>query len=105
MGEKQNGPFQLSFNASLKVDFQGSGVTSDGGLILVRELDERLGFGDLIAKHLTGSRRGSECGTTLNAYVTSRKRRAKLLMRLECAAAIDSTSQNTATRARNIRMK
>ena len=58
MGEKQNGPFQLSFNASLKVDFQGSGVTSDGGLILVRELDERLSFGDLIAQHLTDSRRG-----------------------------------------------
>ena len=32
MGEKQNGPFQLSFNASLKVGFQGSRVTSDGGL-------------------------------------------------------------------------
>ena len=58
MGEKQNGPFQLSFNASLKVDFQGSRVTSDGGLILVRELDERLGFGDLITQHLTDSRRG-----------------------------------------------
>src|SRR5665811_682713 len=58
MGEKQNGPFQLSFNASLKVDFQGSRVTSDGGLILVRELDERLSFGDLIAQHLTDSRRG-----------------------------------------------
>ena len=58
MGEKQNGPFQLSFNASLRVDFQGSRVTSDGGLILVRELDERLGFGDLIAQHLTDSRRG-----------------------------------------------
>ncbi len=42
MGENQNGPFQLSFNASLKVDFQGSRFTSDGGLILVRELDERL---------------------------------------------------------------
>jgi hypothetical protein len=58
MGEKQNQPFQLSFNASLKVDFQGSRVTSDGGLILVRELDERLGFGDLISQHLTDSRRG-----------------------------------------------
>jgi hypothetical protein len=58
MGERQNGPFQLSFNASLKVDFQGSRVTSDGGLILVRELDERLGFGDLIAQHLTDSRHG-----------------------------------------------
>jgi Transposase DDE domain group 1 len=58
MGEKQNEPFQLSFNASLKVDFQGSRVTSDGGLILVRELDERLGMGDLIAEHLSDARRG-----------------------------------------------
>ena len=58
MGERQNGPFQLSFNSSLKVDFQGSRVTSDGGLVLVRELDERLGFGDLVAQHLTDSRRG-----------------------------------------------
>jgi hypothetical protein len=58
MGEKQNGPFQLSFNASLKVDFQGSRVTLDGGLILVRELDERLGFGEVLAQHLTDSRRG-----------------------------------------------
>ena len=58
MGEKQNGPFQLSFNASLKVDFQGSRVTSDGGLILVRELDERWGLGDLIAEHLSDARRG-----------------------------------------------
>ena len=41
MGEKQNQPFQLSFNPCLKVDFQGSRVTADGGLWLVRELDER----------------------------------------------------------------
>ena len=40
------------------MDFQGSRVTSDGGLILVRELDERLGFGDLIVQHLTESPRG-----------------------------------------------
>jgi len=57
MGKKQNQPFQLSFNASRKVDFQGSRVTSDGGLILVRELDERLGLGELIERHLTDSRR------------------------------------------------
>jgi hypothetical protein len=58
MGERQNGPFQLSSNSSLKVDFQGSPVTSDGGLILVRELDERLGFGELITQHLSDSRSG-----------------------------------------------
>jgi len=40
----RNKLFQLSFNASLKIDFQGLRVTSDGGLILVRELDERLGL-------------------------------------------------------------
>ena len=58
MGDKHTQPFQLSFNASLKIDFQGSRVTSDGGLILVRELDERLGFGDLIRQHLRDPRRG-----------------------------------------------
>ena len=31
MGERQNQTFQFSFNAALKVDFQGSRVTSDGG--------------------------------------------------------------------------
>jgi len=41
-----NQPFYLCFNPSLKIDFQASRVTSDGGLITVRELDERLGFGN-----------------------------------------------------------
>jgi hypothetical protein len=56
VGETQNRPFQLSFNSSLKVDFQGSRVTSDGGLVLMRELDERLGFGELIERHLADAR-------------------------------------------------
>ena len=43
MGETQTRPFQRSFNRSLRVDFQGSRMTSDGGLILVRELGECLG--------------------------------------------------------------
>lgn len=58
MGETQNRPFQLSFNSSLKVDFQGSRVTSDGGLVLVRELDERLRLSELVDRHLSDSRRG-----------------------------------------------
>ena len=58
MGEKERKPFQLTFNGLLKVDFQGSRVTSDGGLILVRELDERLGLGKLIDEYLSDSRQG-----------------------------------------------
>jgi hypothetical protein len=56
MGDKQNRPFQLSFNGLLKIDFQGSRITSDGGLILVRELDERLGLSELIREHLADHR-------------------------------------------------
>src|SRR6516165_2227412 len=56
MGDAQNQPLQLSFNPRLRIEFQGSRVTSDGGLLLARELDERLGFGDLIAQHITDPR-------------------------------------------------
>src|SRR5271167_3502482 len=56
VGETQKRPFQLSFNSSLRVEFQGARVTSDGGLIVVRELDERLGFGERIGRDLTDGR-------------------------------------------------
>ena len=58
MGELQTEPFQFTFNGFLKVAFQGSRITSDAGLILVRELDERLGLGTLISEHLNDSRQG-----------------------------------------------
>jgi hypothetical protein len=58
MGDKQHQPFQLSFSPSLMIGFQGSRVTSDSGLIVVRQLDERLGLKELIEQHLTARRRG-----------------------------------------------
>jgi hypothetical protein len=58
VGERQNQSLQPPFNASLKVVFQGSRVASDGGLILVGELDERLGFEKLIEEQLSDSRMG-----------------------------------------------
>ncbi len=56
MGDGEKQALQLSFNRVLRVGFQGSRVTSNGGLILVRELDERLEFSELIDEHLTDSR-------------------------------------------------
>ena len=58
MGESKKQAFQLSYNRFLRVGFLGSRVTSDGGLILIRELDERLGIGKLIEEHLSDSRQG-----------------------------------------------
>ena len=58
MGERESEPFQFTFNGFLKVAFQGSRVTSDAGLVLVRELDERLGLEAIMAEHLSDSRHG-----------------------------------------------
>ena len=58
VGECPNQPFQLSFSKFLRVAFQGSRVTSDDGLILVREFDERFGLSGLIKEHLVDSRPG-----------------------------------------------
>jgi hypothetical protein len=58
VGEKEAEPFQFTFNRFLKVAFQGLRVTSDAGLVLVRELDERLGLEAIIVAHLSDSRHG-----------------------------------------------
>ena len=58
VSESQDQPFQLLFNRFLRVDFQGSWVTSDGGLLVDRELDECLGLTGLIQNYLMDSRTG-----------------------------------------------
>lgn len=77
MGEKENQPFQLSFNPCLKVDFQGSRVTSDGGLLLVRELDERLGLSALIVENIMDGRRGKNTQLPLPDLLRQKKRLAR----------------------------
>ena len=57
--KKKTVRFSSTFNGLLKVAFQGSHITSDAGLILVRELDERLGLEQLITDHLSDSRHGT----------------------------------------------
>ena len=53
-------PFSSRLTLVCKVDFQGSRVTSDGGLLLVRELDEHLGLSALIAQNIMDDRRGKD---------------------------------------------
>ena len=58
MGETKNHYFRLSFTDKLKVFFKGSEVTSDGGLIAIRELDEQLGLTALAEEYLSDTRYG-----------------------------------------------
>jgi hypothetical protein len=58
MGDATSGPVRLSFNPQLRVEFRGATVISDAGLLLPRELDERLGLSALIERHLCDPRTG-----------------------------------------------
>src|SRR5438309_9255546 len=58
VGDAESGPVRLSFNPQLRVEFRGATVTSDTGLLLPRELDERLGLSALIERHLSDPRTG-----------------------------------------------
>ncbi|OGC02676.1 MAG: hypothetical protein A3G35_01315 [candidate division NC10 bacterium RIFCSPLOWO2_12_FULL_66_18] len=58
MGDATSGPVRLSFDPQFRVEFHGATMTSDAGLLLPRELDERLGLSALIERHLTDPRPG-----------------------------------------------
>src|SRR2546425_12913775 len=58
VGDAAAGPIRLSFNPQLRVEFRGVTVTSDAGLLLPRELDERLGLNMLIERHPADPRTG-----------------------------------------------
>jgi hypothetical protein len=57
MGESQGWLFEPSFNGSVKVLASDERITSDSGLLLLREADHRLGITESLAKRLVDPRR------------------------------------------------
>jgi hypothetical protein len=58
MGESKNSSFRVKFNKKLKIEFRGTQVTSDGGLVAIREMDEKLGLTELAGEDLQDKRYG-----------------------------------------------
>ncbi len=62
MGESKVGVLRLDFDRRLKLEFHGSKVTSDAGLLSYRELDDAVGLSEIAGGALTDTRRGKNGG-------------------------------------------
>jgi hypothetical protein len=49
---------RVDFDPRVRLEFRGAQLSSDGGLLVMRELDDALGLSDLAAKALCDTRRG-----------------------------------------------
>src|SRR5919106_4197893 len=68
-GEENEAALRLIFDPRLKLEFHGSRVTSDAGLLPFRDLDEALGLTDLAGEVLADTRTGQNSRHTLIAQL------------------------------------
>jgi hypothetical protein len=69
MGDSQNDALRVDFDRQIKLEFHGSTVTSDAGLLAYRELDDGLGLTRAAASGLHDARTGQNTQHSLLALL------------------------------------
>ena len=69
MGERRKEALRVGFDPSVKIEFRGSRITSDAGLLAFRELDEALGLTGIGCQFLADTRTGGNTRHTLLAQL------------------------------------
>src|SRR5215211_2579320 len=68
-GEAERAALRVTFDPRLKLEFHGSSVPSDAGLLAFRELDDALGLTERAGEVLTDTRTGQNSRHTLIAQL------------------------------------
>ena len=63
---------RVDFDRRVRLEFRGTQLSSDGGLLVMRELDDALGLSELATTALRDTRRGKNTVIGLTAFSGSR---------------------------------
>ena len=72
MGAPKNRGLGLLFNRRLRLEFRGAKITTDAGLLAVRELDEMMGLTDMAADLIEDKRTGKNIQHQYLGFFASR---------------------------------